>query len=71
MKKLMIAAAAAATVGGAFAAPQVYDMTITVKATECKSANKAYKNVCADDVSSIAPRPPRSSTASSGVATAT
>ena len=50
MKKLMIAAAAAATVGGAFAAPQVYDMTITVKATECKSANKAYKNVCADDV---------------------
>lgn len=50
MKKLMIAAAAAATVGGAFAAPQVYDMTITVKATECKAANKAYKNVCADDV---------------------
>lgn len=50
MKKLMIAAAAAATVGGAFAAPQAYDMTITVKATECKDAKKAYKNVCADDV---------------------
>ena len=49
MKKLMIAAAAAAMVGSGFAdAPQVYDMTITVKSTEC--VNKIYKNVCAEGV---------------------
>ena len=50
MKKLMIAAAFAATVGGAFAAPQVYDMTITVKASDCKSAGKVYKNVCQEGI---------------------
>jgi hypothetical protein len=52
MKKLMIAAAAAAMIGGAYADgnPQVYDMTITVKTTECKSAGKAYDNACEDDV---------------------
>lgn len=51
MKKLMIAAAAAATAGSIFGATaQVYDMTITVKSTECKDNKKLYKNVCADDV---------------------
>ena len=51
MKKLMIAAAAAATVGSIFGATaQVYDMTITVKSTECKNNKKVYKNVCADDI---------------------
>ena len=51
MKKLMIAAAAAATVGSIFGATaQVYDMTITVKSTECKDNKKIYKNVCADDI---------------------
>lgn len=51
MKKLMIAAAAAATAGSIFGATaQVYDMTITVKSTECKDNKKLYKNVCADDI---------------------
>ena len=46
MKKLMIAAAVAAMVGSGFAgdAPQVYDMTITVKTTQC--SGKQAKNVC-------------------------
>ena len=55
MKKLMIAAAAAAMIGGAYAddckvvaVPQVYDMTITVKATTCKSATKSYSTVCGE-----------------------
>ena len=51
MKKPMIAAAAAATAGSIFGATaQVYDMTITVKSTECKDNKKLYKNVCADDI---------------------
>ncbi|MGN0854723.1 MAG: hypothetical protein ACI4R9_04300 [Kiritimatiellia bacterium] len=51
MKKLMIAAMGAATAGGLFAATvQVYDMTITVKSTECKDNKKVYSNVCADDI---------------------
>lgn len=36
MKKLMIAAAAAAMASGAFAITQVYDMRINLKTTECK-----------------------------------
>ena len=49
MKKLMIAAAAAAMVGGASAAEpldaQVYDFTATVKTSEC--SGKSYTDVCA------------------------
>jgi len=38
MKKLMIAAAAAAMASGAFAITQVYEMRLNLKSTECKSA---------------------------------
>ena len=49
MKKLMIAAAAAAMVGGVYAGnvPQVYDFTATLKATEC--SGKTAKDVCSGD----------------------
>lgn len=51
MKKLMIAAATTAIAGGVFGATaQVYDMTLTVKATECAQAKKAYKNVCEENI---------------------
>ena len=51
MKKLMIAAAAAAMVGGVYAVdnPQVYDFTATLKTTSC-SKNKSAKDVCGDTV---------------------
>ena len=48
MRKLMIAAAAAALTAGAFAAePQVYEMTLTVKSTQCATGKKTVK-VCDD-----------------------
>ena len=50
MKKLMIAAAAAAMIGGAFAdgVAQVYDFTATLKTTQC--SGKSAKDVCGDTV---------------------
>ena len=50
MKKLMIAAAAAAMIGGAFAdgVAQVYDFTATVKTSAC--SGKSAKDVCGDTV---------------------
>lgn len=50
MKKLMIAAASAAMIGGAFAdgVAQVYDFTATVKTTQC--SGKSAKDVCGDTV---------------------
>ena len=50
MKKLMIAAASAAMIGGAFAdgVAQVYDFTATVKTTAC--SGKSAKDVCGDTV---------------------
>ena len=50
MKKLMIAAAAAAMVGGVYAVdnPQVYDFTATLKTTSC--SGKSAKDVCGDTV---------------------
>lgn len=48
MKKLMIAAATAALAAGAFAAePQVYEMTLTVKSTQCATGKKTVK-ICDD-----------------------
>ena len=51
MKKLMIAAAAAAMVGSGFAATkaleaQVYDFTATLKTTQCNKSGKTYDDVC-------------------------
>ena len=49
MKKLMIAAATAALAAGAFAAgePQVYEMTLTVKSTQCATGKKMV-SICED-----------------------
>jgi len=46
MKKLMITAATAAMIGGAFADGQVYEMTMNVKTTEAKSGTVYVQEGC-------------------------
>ena len=65
MKKLMIAAAAAAMVGGAYAAcditpaagcAEVYDVVLNLKTTECKCAGKTIKSKSACEIISTSSR---------------